>query len=82
MQEDSYFMNKQKKINFLIFKIKIILLIFIINGNFFFFQKNYNNETKIFEFSKNINIFKALEILTNYIISISFINLIFYYKKK
>jgi len=63
MQEDSYFMNKQKKINFLIFKIKIILLIFIINGNFFFFQKNYNNETKIFEFSKNINIFKALEIL-------------------
>ena len=67
-------MNKKIRINIFIFKIKTILLIFIINGNFlilhhinkikiFEFLKNYNNKTKIFEFSQNISIFKALEIL-------------------
>jgi len=70
-------MNKKirKKINILIFK--IILLIFLISGNFFFllyknkikifkFSKNYDNKTKIFEFWQNISIFKALEILRSY----------------
>jgi len=67
-------MNKKIRIRILIFKIKFILLIFIINENFFFlyhknkinafkFWKKYNNETKIYELSQNISIFKALEIL-------------------
>ena len=67
-------MNKQvrNKINILL--LKIILLIFIIYGNFIFlhhkikiktfkFLKNYRNKTKILKLSQNISIFKALEIL-------------------
>jgi len=74
-------MNKQirKKTSILVFK---IILLLIIKGNIIFFHyknkikieflKNYNNKTKIFESSQNINIFKAFEILTNYILLISY----------